>query len=124
MIDRILEQAPAIREVLSADTSAKVSFTWSDTDVLKSIDNALKPVAEFTDILSAEKYVTSSCILPLLNLCRDDVLRVTENDVTLTKNIKLGIVDRLNDKYDSDTAQKLLRKCTILDPRLPGSVAG
>ena len=119
MIDRILEQAPAIRAVLSEDRTAgrNVSLTWQDMDVLTAINKALKPVAEFTDILSAEKYVTSSSILPLLNLCRNDVLAVKPGDVTLTAEIKVGIVDRLNGYYRSAEAQMRLRKCTILDPR-------
>ena len=117
MIDRILEQAPAIRAVLSEDRSSKVSFTWSDTDVLTAVNNALKPVAEFTDLLSAEKYVTSSSVLPLLEYIRDDVLSVTKEDVTLTSDIKQGISSRLDGYYDSEAGQKLIRKCAIVDPR-------
>lgn len=49
-------------------------------------------------------------------MCRDETLRVTDDDVTLTQNIKLGIVDKLSNYYNRDAAQKLLHKCTMLDP--------
>lgn len=35
-----------------------------DVSVLESINAALKPVADFTDVLSGEKYVTVSSVGP------------------------------------------------------------
>ncbi len=94
-----------------------MSLTWQDMDVLKAVHEALKPVGDFTDILSGEKYVTSSCILPILQLCRDNVLAASENDLQLTKSIITGILTKLEAKYESDSVRKIMRKCTFLDPR-------
>lgn len=71
MVERILERAQAIRHVLSDDRRSSLSLTWQDMDVLKAIHKALKPVGGFTDIFSGENYLTSSCILAILQLCRD-----------------------------------------------------
>ncbi|XP_067303173.1 E3 SUMO-protein ligase ZBED1-like [Pseudorasbora parva] len=120
MVERILEQAQAIRHVLSDDRRSSLSLTWQDMDVLKAVHEALKPVGDFTDILSGENYVTSSCILPILQLCRDNVLAASENDLQLTKSIKTGILTKLEAKYESDSSRKLMRKCTFLDPRYRG----
>ncbi|KAL2093736.1 hypothetical protein ACEWY4_011048 [Coilia grayii] len=117
MVERILEQAQAIRHVLSDDRRSNLSLTWQDTDVLQAVQKALKPVSDFTDILSGENYVTSSSVLPMLQLCKDDVLAVSDEDVQLTKLIKTGILDKLEAKYQSDSVRKLMRKCTFLDPR-------
>ncbi|KAL2083830.1 hypothetical protein ACEWY4_019348 [Coilia grayii] len=65
MVERILEQAQAIRHVLSDDRRSNLSLTWQDTDVLQAVQKALKPVSDFTDILSGENYVTSSSVLPM-----------------------------------------------------------
>ena len=49
--------------------------TWQDLEVLESINKALAPLADFTDILSGEKYVTFSALVPLLKhdiLCEDE----------------------------------------------------
>ncbi len=116
MVERILEQAQAIRHVLSDDRRSSLSLTWQDMDVLKAVHEALKPVGDFTDILSGENYVTSSCILPILQLCRDNVLAASENDLQVTKSIKTGILT----KHESDSVRKIMRKCTFLDPRYHG----
>lgn len=87
---------------------------------MQAVHNALKPVSDFTDVLSGETYVTSSSILPMLQLCKDDVLAVSDEDVQLTKSIKTGILAKLEAKYESDSVRKLMRKCTFLDPRYRG----
>jgi len=61
LVARLLEQEAALRQVLSADRkTAHLVPTWQDLEVLESIDKALSPLADFTDILSGEKYVTFS----------------------------------------------------------------
>ena len=63
MISRILEQDAAIRMVLSDDRkSTHLIPTWQDTMVLESVNAALSPVAEFTDFMSGETYVSISAI--------------------------------------------------------------
>ncbi len=46
MVERILEQAQAIRHVLSDDRRSSLSLTWQDMDVLKAVHEALKPVGD------------------------------------------------------------------------------
>ncbi|XP_067303434.1 E3 SUMO-protein ligase ZBED1-like [Pseudorasbora parva] len=124
MVERIFEQAQVIRHILSDDRRSSLSLTWQDMDmdVLKAVYEALKPVSDFTDILSGENYVTSSSILPILQLCRDNVLAASENDLQLTKSIKTGILTKLEAKYESDSSRKLMQKlfCIFLDPRYRG----
>ena len=120
MVERILEQPQAIRHVLSDVRRSNLALTWQDTDVLQVVHNALKPVSDFTDILSGENYVTSSSFLPMLQLCRDDVLAVSNEDVQLTNSIKAGILAKLEAKYESDSVRELMRICTFLDPRYCG----
>lgn len=120
MIERILEQAQAIRHVLADERRSSISLTWQDTDVLQAINAALKPVSAFTDILSGENCVSSSCVLPMLKLCSEEMLVASDDDVPLTKAIKAGIIGKLGSKYENEDVRKLLRKCTFLDPRYRG----
>ena len=93
MISRILEQEKALRQVLSMDRkTAHLVPTWQDLEVLESINKALAPLADFTDILSGEKYVTFSALIPLLKHIIDDVLQHDEEDITLTTDIKQQII--------------------------------
>lgn len=85
--------------------------------VLESINAALKPVADFTDVLSGENYVTVSSVKPVLDLLKEDVLSPDPKDTILTANIKKKMCDVLDGKYKSASLKELLRKATLLDPR-------
>ncbi len=81
MISRVLEQEEAIRTVLSADRkTTHLVPNWQDIDVLVSINQALSPLSNLTDILSGEDYVTVSAILPLMNLLNDKFLKENKED--------------------------------------------
>lgn len=92
MTERIQEQSTAIRRVQNSDRCPHPSLTWQDVDVLDSINKALKPVSEFTDILSGEKYVTTSSLLPMLQLITNEILAEADEDTALTKDLKAGIL--------------------------------
>ena len=109
MIARVLEQEKALQQVLSTDRkTAHLVPTWQDVEVLESLNKALAPLADFTDILSGEKYVTFSALIPLLTHITDDVLCDDEEDTTL---IKQQIITYLQDKYEDTTLKDL---CYIL----------
>ncbi|XP_071793267.1 E3 SUMO-protein ligase ZBED1-like [Asterias amurensis] len=125
MIGRFLEQRTAVQRVLMAnrDTSQLVP-RWQDIDVLEAVQKALAPVADFTDIISAENYVTVSSIVPLMHLLSTDIMAAKEDDVQLTKDIKTRIVEYMEGKYNDETGMAthvlLLHVTTLLDPRFKG----
>lgn len=90
--------------------------------MLESINAAMKPVADFTDILSGEKYVTVSSVKPVLELIKGKLLSPNPNDTTLTAKIKENMCRVMTEKYSPLEIQDLLRKATILDPRYRGSM--
>ena len=118
MIARVLEQEKAIRKVLSDDwKTAHLIPTWQDIDVLESIQAALGPLADFTDMLSGENFVTMSTILPVLHILKNEVLKESENDTQLTKDIKGRILTSMEDKYSDPDVSGLLNVACFLDPR-------
>ena len=65
-----------IYKVLSDDReTAHLIPTWQDIDVLESIQAALGPLTDFTDMLSGENFVTMSTILPVLHILKNEVLK-------------------------------------------------
>uniref|UniRef100_A0A9J7ZG55 Uncharacterized protein n=1 Tax=Cyprinus carpio carpio TaxID=630221 RepID=A0A9J7ZG55_CYPCA len=89
MIARVLEQEKAIAKVLSADKKTRhLAPSWQDIDVLESVCKALNPLADFTDALSGEKYVSVSYLKPVLHLFSEEVLKPVADDSELTKTIK------------------------------------
>lgn len=118
MIDRILEQKDAIRQVLQSDSKTKhLKLSWQDLDVLESIKSAFGPLDEFTDALSGESEVTASSIKAVLYVLETDVLKGDTNDSTLTKDIKKFVMGYLVNKYEPADIQNLLNKASFLDPR-------
>jgi len=92
MVSRILQQEEAIRVVLSADRkTTHLVPTWQDIDVLQSIGQALSPLSSLTDILSGEEYVTVSAVMPMMQLIDDKLLKETDDNTQLTKDIKQRI---------------------------------
>lgn len=122
MIDRMLEQRTAINRVLADDCKVNMSITWQDEDVLQSLNKALKPVRESTDVLSWENYVTASSLLPVLCLIKEDTLAPSDEDGQLTSNLKAGIMSILYEKYEAlpEASRQLMHKTTFLDPRYRG----
>ncbi|KAJ8332677.1 hypothetical protein SKAU_G00424660 [Synaphobranchus kaupii] len=120
MMDRILEQSQAIKRVFAKERRPPVTLTWQDEAVLESLNAALKPVADFTDILSAEDYVTVSSLLPMLKLLEGKILAPDEEENPLTTEIKVNILAKLQSKYGNESMKQLMRIATLLDPRYRG----
>ncbi len=120
MVDRVLEQIPAIRRVLDDRRHHHLNPSWQDIAVLESVNAALKPAAEFTDLLSGESYVTVSSVKPVLKLLTEDMLKPSNEDTTLTSDIKLKMCSVLQGKYEPAALQELLEKACFLDPRYRG----
>ena len=117
MIARVLEQEKAIRKVLSDDRkTAHLIPTWQDIDVLESIQAALRPLTDFTDMLSVENFVTMSTILIVLHMLKNKVLKESENGTWLTKYIKVHILISMIDKYSDPDVNRLLNVAGFLDP--------
>ena len=118
MLQRLLEQEKAVCQVLGADPKTNhLKLRWQDTEVIESIVGALKPVADFTDALAAEKQVTTSCLRPMMEHLNTEALVENEGDTTLKKDIQHKIKQYMNTKYDDDNTRELISLATILDPR-------
>ena len=119
---RLLEQEEAVRVALSADKkTSHLLPTWQDIDVLQSINVALNPLSTLTDLLSGEKYVTVSAVLPLVHLVENDILKEDESDTALTRDIKRRTCQDLRNRYTtahlSEQSIMLLKAASFLDPR-------
>lgn len=118
MVQRVLEQLPAISHVLSSDRKARHLIpTCQDVEVLEAINNTLNPLTDFNDALSGEQYESISSVQPALHLFETSVVAVQEDDSDLTRSIKSRILGYLQEKYSDPNTQELLNIATPLDPR-------
>ena len=127
--------------MLSSDK--KVSHlvpTWQDTEVWKSINAALASLADFTDVMSGkgfiislhfyhysdqmllmlycigEKCVTSSALIPVMDLLSRDVLQEKEADTQMSNNLRAAILSDLSKRNQYIWVVELLQIATFLDP--------
>ena len=78
--------------VLSDDrTTTYLIPTWQDIIVLESVNAAVSPVAEFTDFMSGEKYVSISATKPLMWHLEDILLEEKKEESELTKKLNSGV---------------------------------
>lgn len=86
---------------------------------MKSIKAALTPLAEYTNVFSADRYATISSVLPLLAIF-DNCVEEAKNEPTatnLTKTILEHAHNYLVGKYSEANIKKLLSACSLVDPR-------
>ena len=118
MLHRILKQERAIAQVLNNDPrTTHLKPRWQDTEVMESIVSALKPISDFTDILSAEERVTASCLKPLLNHLHNEALVQNKGDTTLKCDIQDRIKEYMRKKYEVESVIGTLNISCCLDPR-------
>ena len=99
----------AVKRVLTSDRkTALLTLTWQDRDVLKSIDCVLSQLTSLTDVLSGENYVTSSALLPLMDLLNNTILKDDDDDTELTRTIKVTIKNNLSTQYIDEEIVQLL----------------
>lgn len=118
MVSRIIEQESAIRAVLSADRKCSHLIPrWQDIEVLEAINSALTPVAELTDLLSGEKYISISAVKPVLSHMSMEALADSDDDTTLTMDIKRRVLTDIESRYLDPDVDDFLDVACFLDPR-------
>ena len=80
-----------------------VYYLVLDIDVLTSVLTALEPLADFTDVLSGDLYVTVSSIKPTLKFI-ENASEAAHDDTNLTPDLKARVQADFQKCYTSETA--------------------
>jgi len=95
-----------------------------DFDIIDSIVYVLKPLQELTDILAAEKRVSVSAVKPLVQSICNNMLAINDEDTDLAKDMKARIKCDLLQRYSEPEIDKLLSKCSFVDPQFKKRLCG
>uniref|UniRef100_A0A8C4SKE9 BED-type domain-containing protein n=1 Tax=Erpetoichthys calabaricus TaxID=27687 RepID=A0A8C4SKE9_ERPCA len=122
MIDRFLEQQPAICAALLSAEVRKCGAgicTLDETDVANAeeVAAALKPLKEATNIMSEEATPTLSVIAPLHAQPLHETKAGFCGETALVREIKQAIHEDLAKRYTSVTDKNMLHISSSLDPR-------
>ncbi|KAJ3610146.1 hypothetical protein NHX12_022240 [Muraenolepis orangiensis] len=102
----------------SSSTQITVLFRTDGSGSRRGFNaNFTSSLTSGSDALFAEKYVTLSCLKPVLQLFNSELLQGKDEDTDLTKTINSSILDYLNTKYKEPEIEELINIATMLDPR-------
>ena len=82
-----------------------------------AINDALSPLASFTDVMSGGNYVTGSAVIPIIDLLTTDILKENDDDKPLTNDLRGAILNDLLQRNTDSKVVKLLELASFLDPR-------
>ncbi|XP_039456235.1 E3 SUMO-protein ligase ZBED1-like [Oreochromis aureus] len=122
MLERYLEQQTAIYSALTDKTLKKnvrdiITLSDEDVRVAEEVLQLLKPLKVVTTMLSTETAPSVSMILPLKTRIIQS-MAPSEEDSTITRDVKTAIREDLKHRYTSPPAlQDYLHRTTALDPR-------
>ena len=86
MIERILEQESDSASIIGRPKGSHHVLKWQDLDVLTSVCSALQSLADFTDVLSGDSYITVSSVKPTFSFV-ENASKATHRDTNLTAEL-------------------------------------
>lgn len=116
MIERLLTIKQPLTLALADLERAPENLSGSEWLILKDIVPILKPALELTKLLSGEKYVTMSIIVPLIRGLQYSMSMITpETDVGT--HLKRSLTETVFRRLGQLEANKIVAKAAFQDPR-------
>lgn len=91
---------------------------------MESVQAAIGPLADFTDMLSGEEQVTLSAVRAVLHILRTEVLVNSSGDTMLTRDMKSSILAYMESKFSDSDLSELLDVASYLDPHFMTDYTG
>lgn len=116
MIARFLDLRNAVSEILIHHKTAPPMLTGMELTILTSLLNILRPLEAATKEISADKYCSSSKVIPLVH-CMISKLKNLVIEESLIKEVQKRILTEINKRMGAIEQVSSLAIATILDPR-------
>ncbi|XP_046552756.1 E3 SUMO-protein ligase ZBED1-like isoform X3 [Haliotis rubra] len=126
MVDRYLEQQPAIQAPLlmkdfrkTGDTHLPTSLNEVDMSIAEDIVQVMKPMKTATTVMCDEQQPTLSVVYPLYSslLKSTAPANCDDTDSRTIREMKRAMHEDLNHRYQSDVDVSLLHNAAAMDPR-------
>ena len=116
MITRFIQIRGVVVEVLYNHPDPPPMVTPREIEELIEVSKILKPLEEITREWSAEKYVTISKVIPLINGLVEQLCQM-ETKSNLANNLRNKMLDEIKLRFGMVEEQKNFAVATLLDPR-------
>ncbi|KAF2882058.1 hypothetical protein ILUMI_24106 [Ignelater luminosus] len=116
MIERFLELRTIVNDIIIRYKNAPPMLTASELSILFSVLQVLRPIEAATKEVSADKYCTSSKIIPLIH-CLLLKIKPLKLEESLAKELQSVILKEIDKRMGVIERVTSLGIATILDPR-------
>ena len=89
----------------------------TEFQAMETFVEVMKPIAEITTVVGAEKWITISAVRPLLYKLLHVHQTEKHSDTRLMKMVKKAVLEKFQGYYTNPVTAKLLNKACFLDPR-------
>ncbi|KAF2886713.1 hypothetical protein ILUMI_19461 [Ignelater luminosus] len=116
MIERFLELRTIVNDIIIRYKNAPPMLTASELSILSSVLQVLRPIEAATKEVSADKYCTSSKVIPLIH-CPLLKIKPLKLEESLAKELQSVILKEIDKRMGVIERVTSLAIATILDPR-------
>ncbi len=117
MVQRVLEQQSPICSSLVDQKRLDLLPKDAELHILEELVQVLKPFKEITVQVSAEAYVTSSAINPLLHHIINNILKIQLDDSATIQKMKSEMKKNIQSRYKKDCIVDMLNTACFVDAR-------
>ena len=120
MLDRIIEQQTAISAVLAESKRAvdrDMILTSGELAVMECMIGVLKPLAQATEMVGAQKTPTLSIVQPLLTALLKKHLKVSDVEPKVALDMKTIITSSIEGHFSDEEQHNFMLLVSCLDPR-------
>ena len=117
MLERVLEQQQPLCATLIEIRRSDLIPTETEISSMETFVEAMRPIAEITEVMGKEKRVSFSAVRLFLYKLLDIHLIEKPTDSNIMKGIKQVVKSDLQDRYSDPDLMLLLNKACFLDPR-------
>ena len=116
MLIRFILLSTTVHGILFKHASAPPMVTTQELNELTEVSAVLKPLEEITREWSAEKYVTLSKVIPMINSLKEQLL-VMEPKTPMAHQLKNIMLGEVNKRFGQVEKVPMFSIATLLDPR-------
>ncbi|XP_020283306.1 zinc finger BED domain-containing protein 4-like [Pseudomyrmex gracilis] len=116
MVERFLKLRRIVNDIVNRHVEAPPMITAKEIEILTEICDLLKPLKVATKQICAEKYVTSSIIIPMVRCLQSEINKLCPKHVEGIQ-LKEDLLYEIKTRFDHIEHVQILALSTLLDPR-------
>ena len=123
MLERIIEQETALSAVFAESGKAAhrdIILTSTEVSKIQCIASVLRPLAQATTLLGAEKSPSISLVQPILTALLKKHLQTSDIEPKLAIDLKTAIAQSINLHFSDTEQREMMLISSSLDPRFKG----